>query len=99
MQRIARQFAWITVLALTTVVSVPPAMAGTRGGHNQEDRNHDRNHDRNRDRDRGRGHDNQLRDRRHNDGNAVKNNDRNRQSDDHGKNRQHDGGGDDRLRG
>ena len=53
MQRMGRQLVWAAVLAMTTsVISVPPAVAGTRGGHNQEDRNRDRdrNQDRNRDR-------------------------------------------------
>lgn len=60
MERIAKRFAWVTVLALAgTVLSVPPLFAGnSRGGHNQEDRDRDRDrgrdHDRNHDRDRGR---------------------------------------------
>ena len=103
MQRMGRQLVWAAVLAMTTsVISVPPAVAGTRGGHNQEDRNRDRdrNQDRNRgrdrNRDRGRDHD------RGNDHRTLTNGqrDRNKQvddrghdrnKDDHGRGRRHDG--------
>jgi hypothetical protein len=67
MKRTLRQFALVTVLAVTgTVLSVPSLVADTshRGGHSMDDRNrdrgkdHDRDRNRDRDRDRQRGHDN-----------------------------------------
>lgn len=105
MQRIGKQFVWAAVLTLaTTVISVPTMVAGTRGGHNVEDRNRDRNRDRDRDRDRNRGRkesrdtranatDDRGRDLRKDDrghDRQVDNHGRDRQRDDHGRGRRHD---------
>lgn len=105
MQRMGRQLVWAAVLAMTTsVISVPPAVAGTRGGHNQEDRNRDRdrnqdrNRDRDRDRNRDRGHDHDRGDDHRTLTNGQRdrgqqNDDRghDRNKDDHGRGRRHDG--------